>query len=293
MIETENNSTKRIYRDSLFRDYFRDPKNFVALCNAVTGLNLTAEDITENTVDDVLFSNPRNDVSFSVGNCCFIFFEHQSTRNFNMPLRMLYYLAALYRSTVPDDLIYKTKMIPLPSPKFFVFYNGIEPCPEESLLKLSDAFCMAADIEITVHVYNVNYDEKFKLLGKCQPIHDYSYFINEIDKNKSSGMNLDRAVIAAMQTCIDRDIMRDYLKLRKLEVFEMINLVWNEEAAKKSYIAQGREIGLEEGRAEGRSESKLEMVKNLLKEKMSFDFIAKITGLSKYEILKISDELKG
>lgn len=77
VIEMENNSTKRIYRDSLFRDYFRDPKNFVVLCNAVTGLNLTADEITENTVDDVLFSNSRNDVSFSAGNCCFIFFEHQ------------------------------------------------------------------------------------------------------------------------------------------------------------------------------------------------------------------------
>ena len=285
----ENKSTKRIYRDSLFRDYFRDPKNFVALCNAVTGLNLTADEVTENTVDDVLFSNPRNDVSFSAGDKCFVFFEHQSTLNFNMPIRLFYYLAALYRSIVPEDLIYKTKLIKLPAPKFFVFYNGAEPYPEKNILKLSDAFSMTADIEITVHVYNVNYDENFKILGTCQPIHDYSYFINEIERNKSSGMTLDQSVISAMQTCIDKNIMRDYLKLRKLEVFEVLNLVWNEEAAKESYIAQGRE----EGREKGREEKAIEMVKNLLLAKTPMKYIVQATGWTKEEILKISASLKG
>ena len=280
----ENKLTKRIYRDSLFRDYFRDPKNFVALCNAVTGLSLTADEVTENTVDDVLFSNPRNDVSFSAGNQCFVFFEHQSTINYNMPIRMLYYLASLYRSIVPEDLIYKTKLICLPAPKFFVFYNGAEPYPEESVLKISDAFPMVADIEITVHVYNVNYDKNFKLLSACQPIHDYSYFINEIDKNKLAGMSLDQAVIEAIKNCIDKDIMRDYLKLRKLEVFEVLNLVWNEDAAKKSYIAQGKE--------EGRVETTLELVKNLMLAKTPLKYIIQATGLTKDEIIKISSGQK-
>ena len=288
----ENKLTKRIYRDSLFRDYFRDPKNFVALCNAVTGLSLTADEVTENTVDDVLFSNPRNDVSFSAGNQCFVFFEHQSTINYNMPIRMLYYLASLYRSIVPEDLIYKTKLICLPAPKFFVFYNGAEPYPEESVLKISDAFPMTADIEITVHVYNVNYDKNFKLLSSCQPIHDYSYFINEIDKNKLTGMSLDQAVIEAIKNCIDKDIMRDYLKLRKLEVFEVLNLVWNEEDAKKSYIAQGIEEGREKGRVEGRVETTLELVKNLMLAKTPLKYIIQATGLTKDEIIKISSGQK-
>ena len=37
----------------------------------------------------------------------------------------------------------------------------------------------------------------------------------------------------------------------------MVNLVWNEEDAKKSYIAQGRKIGREEGLLAGREEGLL------------------------------------
>ena len=275
--------TKRIYRDSIFRSYFREPENFVQLCNAVTGLNLTAEEVTENTVEDVLFSNPRNDVSFNAGNYCFIFFEHQSTRNFNMPVRMLYYLTVLYRSIIPDDLIYKGKQIKLPAPKFFVFYNGAEPCPEKSVMKLSDAFSMAADVELTVDVYNVNYNPNFEILRECRSIHDYSYFINAIEVNKRAGMKLNDAVLKAMDTCIKEDIMRDYLNLRRREVFEVLNLVWNEEDAHRSYYEQGREDGIEQGIKQGieqgKASTKFEMVKNLFKEKMSVDFIAKVTGL--------------
>ncbi|MBQ6005640.1 MAG: hypothetical protein IJL14_05260 [Selenomonadaceae bacterium] len=48
----------------------------------------------------------------------------------------------------------------------------------------------------------------------------------------------------------------------------MVNLVWNEEDAKKFYIAQGREEGLQKGRQEGRQEGKmetlLENIRNLM-----------------------------
>ena len=65
----------------------------------------------------------------------------------------------------------------------------------------------------------------------------------------------------------------------------MVNLIWNEEDAKKSYIEQGREEGLEQGMAQGleqgmaqgleqgmaqgmakgKSESLLESIRNLMK----------------------------
>ena len=279
--------TKRIYRDSIFRAYFREPENFVQLCNAVTGLNLTADQVTENTVDDVIFSNPRNDVSFNAGNASFVFFEHQSTKNLNMPLRMLFYLSMLYRSIVPEDLIYKGNEIYLPAPRFFVFYNGRETFPEESTLKLSTAFSMPADIELNVHVYNVNYNKNFELLRGCRPIHDYSFFIDQVEINKRAGMTLEESVLKAMKTCIELGIMKDFLNAHKWEVFEVLSLVWNEEDAHKSYYAQG----LEQGREEGREESKFEMIKNLLLAKTPMKYIIQASGLSKEEILKINNNV--
>ena len=190
-------TSKRVYRDSLFRAYFKDAENFAQLCNAVTGLNLKAKQLTETLVDEVLFSNQRNDVSFSAGESCFVFFEHQSTRNFNMPLRMLFYLSLLYQGQVSGDLIYREKIIKLPAPKFFVFYNGKEPCPEESTLKLSDAFSMAGDIELTVKVYNINYNRDFRLIRECRPVHDYSRFIDRVETNMEAGMKRGDAIIEA------------------------------------------------------------------------------------------------
>ena len=248
---------KRIYKDSLFRTYFKDVKNFAELCNAVTGLNFDAAQFRENTVDEILFNSLRNDVSFSVGEACFVFFEHQSTRNFNMPLRMLFYLSMLYRSETEEDFIYQTQIIPLHAPKFFVFYNGKEPCPEESILKLSDAFSMPGDIELTVKVFNINYNKNFRLIRDCRPVHDYSCFIDRVNVFLSKGMSRSDAIIAAMKWCRQREIMSDFWSEHWWEVFEMVNLVWNEEDAKKSYIAQGRKISREEGLLAGRKEGLL------------------------------------
>ena len=206
-------------------------------------MNLKAEQLIENTVEDVLFSSLRNDVSFSADDKCFVFFEHQSTRNFNMPLRMLFYLSLLYKPQVPGDLIYRMKLIKLPAPKFFVFYNGKEPCPEESTLKLSDAFSIAGDVELTVKVCNINYSKDFRLIRECRPVHDYSCFVDRVETNRAANMSRDEAIIEAMLWCIDNDVMRDFLEAHRWEVFNMVNLWWNEEDAKKSYIAQGIEQG--------------------------------------------------
>ena len=298
-----NTDTKRIYRDSIFRSYFREPENFVQLCNAVTGLSLTADQVTENTIDDIIFSNPRNDVSFNADGKSFIFFEHQSTRNANMPLRMLFYLTMIYFKEIPDDLIYHDVEIILPAPRFFVFYNGKRPCPEKFILKLTDNLRGFSDVEANVHVYNVNYNKDFELLRECRPIHDYSFFINQVDINKREGMKLEEAVIKAMKTCIELGIMKDFLNARKWEVFEVLNLAWNEEDAHKSYfeqgVAQGKAEGIAQGKAEGITQgieqgtikTKLEIIKNSLKEKMSPNLIAKITDLSVEQIIEIEKNL--
>ena len=267
--------SKPIYRDSLFRAYFRDAENFAQLCNAVTGFNLKADQLRENTVDEILFDSVRNDVSFSAGENCFVFFEHQSTRNFNMPLRMLFYLSVLYRPQAGDDLIYRTKMIRLPAPKFFVFYNGREPCPEQSVLKLSDAFSMAGDIELTVKVFNINYDKNFRLIRECRPVHDYSCFVDMVETLRAAGMSRNDAILAAMKWCREQNILRDFLDAHWWEVFDMTALIWNEEDARKSYIAQGRE--------EGREETLIENIRALMDS-------LKLTAEAAMNALKISPE---
>ena len=258
-------SPKRTYRDTVFRSFFSDPKNFTPLAESLSGTAIPVDSVRLNTIEDVLFSNPRNDVSYSIGNECFILTEHQSTVNFNMPLRMLFYIGVLYRSAIPQDFLYRTARISVPAPRFYVFYNGTEARPERERLRLSDAFPIPSPcLEAVVDVYNINYSAENTLLQKCRPMHDYSYFNHCIRENKAAGMPLRDAIRAAMQHCIRHDIMREYLQSHEWEVFDMVSLVWNDEDAKTAYIRQGEEIGEARGEARGEENAILRNLRSVM-----------------------------
>ena len=240
-------TTKRAYRDTVFRAYMKEPENFRQLAEAVTGEKFKPEEMRENTLDDVLFNNPRNDISYNIGERSIFFAEHQSTKPTNMPLRMLIYLMFTYWNTLPEDLIYREERIKLPAPRFFTFYNGHADLPEKSTVRLSDSFAASADAEAVVTVYNINYEVGGELLQKCRPLEEYSYFIAAIQQNLAQGMDKETAVLSAMTHCQTKGIMKEFWQAHRGEVYPMINLQWNEEDARKSYIAQGFEQGMGRG----------------------------------------------
>lgn len=89
-------------------------------------------------------------------------------------------------------------------------------------------------------------------------------------------MKLPQAIRTAMQTCIDRDIMRNFLKEHEREVVDMVNFEWNQDLFEAAKFEDGRE----QGRAEGRDEERGTMILNMLREKMPLELIAKVSNLS-------------
>ena len=65
-------------------------------------------------------------------------------------------------------------------------------------------------LELTVRTLNINHGHNKDLMDKCRPLADYSYFIAEIRKNLET-MSMEQAVTAAVDTCIEKDILRDFL----------------------------------------------------------------------------------
>ena len=64
---------------------------------------------------------------------------------------------------VNDKNIYGTKMLPLPSPTFVVFYNGKQKVEEEGELRLSDAFVKKQEnpnLEVIVKVKKYQYGKQ-------------------------------------------------------------------------------------------------------------------------------------
>ena len=88
--------TNRNHKDRLFRLAFREKKYQLELYNALNGTNYTdPEMLEETTLEDVLFLGVKNDLSFIVG-MSLNMYEHQSSKNLNMPLRGLIYFSQVY-----------------------------------------------------------------------------------------------------------------------------------------------------------------------------------------------------
>ena len=156
MVELQAN---REYKDSVFTRLFSNTENLIELYNAIEGTNYGEDtEIEINTLEDVLFMDRINDISFTINGKFVILVEHQTTVNQNMPLRFLMYVARLYEKITDNRSVYKEKLIKIPTPEFIVLYNGKDDIPEEQIMKLSDAFIEKDDIklELKVKVININ-----------------------------------------------------------------------------------------------------------------------------------------
>ena len=244
---------QRAYRDSLFRDIFNNADRLPEIYEALLGIKTTASDITLATINETLFSGIKNDVGFIVGNQHVLLTEHQSTTNANMPLRMLMYLAEVYRRYVDADAVYRKRLIPLPAPKFYVFYNGIEKMPDTWSLHLSDAFDgRAADLELAVEIININHQPGRPILEKCHALKSYSVFVAKVRESVKSGNALEVAISEAARYCIANNYLEDYFRQKqKEEVFDMLNFAWDQERALEVRAEEARADGRQEGRQEG------------------------------------------
>ena len=275
---TENTENEQpvhyTYKDRVFRLLFKDKKRLLELYNALNDTAYTdVDDLTVNTLENAIFMKMKNDISFLIG-CDMFLYEHQSTYCPNMPLRGLLYLTDLYKKQLLDIDLGIRKRIMIPTPHYIIFYNGTERREEEFLQRLSDSFENDKEgcLELTVRTLNINYGHNKTLMEKCRSLADYSYFIAEIRKNLEA-MSMKQAVTIAVDTCIEKDILRDFLLEQKAEVIAMSIYEYNEEYVKKTLHEEGydegygagRSAGLTEGEIKGKAETIIANVESLIK----------------------------
>jgi hypothetical protein len=253
---------------------------------ALAGITLPADTpVTINTLQDVLFMDRVNDISFEIGGKLVILIEHQSTINPNMALRLLMYIARVYEKIIGDKNIYTSRPIPLPRPEFFVLYNGESPYPDEKILKLSEAFETAASLGITemgepslelvVRVININRGRNEGIVKRCKTLNGYCAFIGKVREYEREGDNKEEAMKKAVIYCRKHDILKEFLEVNASEVMNMLITEWNLEDAQQVWY----EDGLEDGREEGIEKGREEIARNALAEGLPIEFVQKITGL--------------
>ncbi len=247
-----NSITNPKYKDSVFRMLFNDKKELLSLYNALNNSNHTnPDDIIINTIGDSTFLKVKNDVSF-IFNYELNVFEHQSTPCPNMPLRDLFYVAKLLKKITQEDDLYASKLVKIPTPKFYVFYNGTEPLPDEKIYRLSEQFekqTATPDIELTVTVLNINEGNNKKLMAACNTLKSYSIFVSLVRKYiKEIPKDIDdkeeeikSAINHAIQDCIDQDILKAFFEKHRREVQDMTYWDYNEELHNKTIATEATE----------------------------------------------------
>ena len=237
---------KRKYKDILFRFIFKDKKELLQLYNAINGTSYkNPDDLLITTMEDVIYIGMKNDLSFLIANEINLY-EHQSTVNKNMPLRGLLYLAKMYESYVETNGLnrYQKKLIPLPFPRFIVFYNGEEEIGEELYLRLSDAFEKREEepaVECVAKFININYGHNQELMQKCERLGEYSYFVASVRNYLKEGCNQKEAVTCAVNECIEKGILKDVLEKHRAEVVDMFLTTFDRKMYEEALREEGRE----------------------------------------------------
>ena len=247
----------------------------------------------------MLYMALSNDIAMLVDNRLVVLVEHQSTINENMPLRLLEYISRIYEQLVPSEDRYEKKMIKIPYPEFFVFYNGTEDYPVETELRLSDAFIFPDEkynvkssdltIEIKVKIININSDKQSPILKQCKKLEEYSLLIDYIRESKKQNPKapLEQAINKALQN----GVLSEYLKRKSTEVRNMLIAEYSYETDIKVQRREAYREGLAEGIEQGAEQKAIETAKRFISMGLSLEQVSAGTDLPLETVEKLKQEL--
>ena len=258
-IITDVPNAARNYKDRIFRMVFREKKALLALYNAMNETDYENEDdLKVTTLESALYLEMKNDVSFVLYDELLLY-EHQSTKNPNLPLHNLFYVSDVYSELTKDLFLYGSVPVQIPEPKFVVFYNGLENMQEREVLKLSSLYAKKAEhisLELETLVLNVNVGYNKILMERCRQLSDYAQFVSEVRKRLSKKIPLSEAVNEAVEDCIQRGILAEFLSKNRAEVIKVSIYEYDEEKVKRMFKEECMKLGMEQGKQLGIEQGK-------------------------------------
>jgi len=262
----------RNFKDSVFTALFADPDLLRELYCALGGVNLPSDvPVSINTLENVLYMDLYNDISFEICGKLIVLIEHQSTINPNMALRMLLYIARVLEKTVKGKSLYSEKRLSIPRPEFYVLYNGQKPYPDQEILRLSDLFKKPQAkeasplLELKVKVININEGRNADIVSRCKKLFEYSAFIAKVNALFEEFGDKEKSIKEAVKHCQKHDILKEFLETHGSEVLNMLLTEWNLEDAKEVWREEAREDGLAEGLEQGLEQGREEAQEEIFK----------------------------
>ena len=94
---------------------FDNPDLLRQLYCALEGVSLPPETpVSINTLENVLYMDFNNDISFTIGKKLVVLVEHQSSINPNMALRLLLYFSRVLEKMIKYSTLYSKKPLSIP-----------------------------------------------------------------------------------------------------------------------------------------------------------------------------------
>lgn len=283
------------YKDTIFRMIFSEPEHLLSLYNAVSGKDYRDPDaLNIVTLENAVYMGMKNDLAFVLEMVLYLY-EHQSTYNPNIPLRDLFYIASEYQALVDGKSLYSSGIQKIPTPKFLVFYNGLDRnVPDRMELRLSDAYenpTDEPDLELKVTMLNINVGHNEELMNSCPVLREYAQYVARVRKYAAK-MPLDEAVGRAVTECIEEGILAEFLKKNRAEVMKVSIFEYDKEKEEKKLRKAEYEYGREQGREEGERLGRAQLL-TLISRMSTGEDADKITQLNDPEILEAMMEKYG
>ena len=219
----------REYKSDVFGMLMEEPGYALEVYNALNHSDYRDSGLVEICkLERGISLSVRNDAAFILDMDLSVY-EHESTVCPNMPLRALIYVTNILEQWVKKRNIYGRKLVKIPTPRFAVFYNGVEDQPELYQLKLSDAYATPMEepeLELTCTVYNINAGRNRRLLSGCPVLEQYMIFVGYVRESLRAcpEKNLMKAIDKAIDRCIEEDVLREFLIRRREEVTKVTQL---------------------------------------------------------------------
>ena len=154
----------------------------------------------------------------------------------------------IYMAYVFGDNLYGRKLIKIPEPRFVVFYNGKDKMPEQSVLRLSDAYESKSeelDLELRIRFININPGYNEEMIEKSPTLYQYVKFVDTVRKYQQE-MPFPEAVEKAIDECIKKGILAEFLRKNRAEVLRVIIFEYDEEEHMRQEREESRQEGIEQ-----------------------------------------------
>ena len=150
----------------------------------------------------------------------------------------------------PDELIITTleNAVYLGMKNDVSFILGTDKMPEQSVLRLSDAYESKSeelDLELKIRFVNINPGYNEEMIEKSPTLYQYVKFVDTVRKYQQE-MPFPEAVEKAIDECIKKGILAEFLRKNRAEVLRVSIFEYDEEEHMRQEREESRQEGIEQ-----------------------------------------------